>query len=70
VFEVPIDPIQRLADKAMLRCTSHDWTEALDAARSVVDQAGFGLGPRAPGGERLAVLVALRIIHHWMRQER
>lgn len=62
------DPIQTLADKAMLRCMSHDWTEALAAARSVVNEARTGLGPRAPGKERIAVLVALRMIHHWMRQ--
>jgi hypothetical protein len=69
VYEVPTDPIQKLADKALLRCTSHDWTEALHAARVVVDEAGTGLGPRMPGVERLAVLVALRMIHGWMRQD-
>lgn len=69
VVDLAMDPIRALADEAMSRCTTRDWREALRAARSVVIEAGTGI-PRGSGSEeQMVVLVALRIIQTWMRQQ-
>lgn len=64
--ELDVDPVAKLAEKALARCTSRDWRDALRAARFIVEEARIEQAPRVPGKEQLTVLVALRMIQYWM----
>lgn len=66
VRELEPDPIARLAEKALARCPSRDWRDALKAARSVVEEGRTEQLPRAKAMEQITVLVALRMIQFWM----